>query len=86
MYWPILLQNNFSVSIEFMGLVFVGISLSVYAGSQFSKFWQKKIKCEKYAIFFSQIFTLLGIAGCLLFSKLSLFLVFFFVKYPGNPV
>jgi predicted MFS family arabinose efflux permease len=84
MYWPILLKNNFSVPTEFMGLVFVGIALSVYGGAQFSKLWQKRIKCEKNAIFFSQILTLLGIIGCLLFSKLSPFLVFFLLHEAGR--
>lgn len=84
MYWPILLKDNFSVPTKFMGLVFAGIALSVYSGAQLSKMWQKKIKCEKNAIFFSQILTLVGVIGCLIFSKLSPFLVFFLLHEAGR--
>lgn len=84
MYWPILLKNDFALPTEFMGLVFAGVSLSIYAGAQFSKLWQTKIKCEKNAIFFSQIVTFLGIIACLLVSNLSLFLIFFLLHEAGR--
>ena len=84
MYWPILLKNDFALSTEFMGLVFAGVSLSIYAGAQLSKLWQKKIKCEKNAIFFSQIVTFLGIIACLLVANLSLFLIFFLLHEAGR--
>lgn len=84
MYWPIILNREFLVPTEFMGLVFVGISLSIYGGSQLSTRWQKRIVCTKNAIFFSQIITVIGILGCVLVSGLPIFLLFFMLHESGR--
>lgn len=84
MYWPIVFKNNFSLPIKYMGLIFAGIVLSTYGASQFSKWWQKRVGCEKKAIFFSQIFTLLGLIGCYFFHDLSWFIVSFLLHEGGR--
>ncbi|PKM91734.1 hypothetical protein CVU82_00825 [Candidatus Falkowbacteria bacterium HGW-Falkowbacteria-1] len=84
MYWPIAFKNIFDVQTKYMGLIFAAIVISAYVGSQFSKVWQKKIKCQKNAIFFSQIITLLGILGACFFSRLPLFLAFFLIHEFGR--
>lgn len=84
MYWPIVLKDNFDLPVKYMGLIFAGIVLITYSASQLSKLWQKRIKCEKKAIFFSQIFSLLGIIGCYFFLDLSWFIVFFLIHEGGR--
>lgn len=84
MYWPIVFKNNFSLPIKYMGLIFAGIVLSTYGASQLSKWWQKRVGCEKKAIFFSQIFTLLGLIGCYFFHDLSWFIVSFLLHEGGR--
>ena len=84
MYWPILFKNNFNFPVKFMGLIFAASILIIYGASQLSKLWQKRIKCEKKALFFSQIFTILGVFGCYFFLDLSLFIVFFLIHEGGR--
>jgi MFS family permease len=84
MYWPILFKENFNVEVKFIGLIFAAIILSIYGASQLSKLWQKRIKCEKNAIFFSQIFTILGIFGCYFFLDLSLFIISLLIHEGGR--
>lgn len=84
MYWPILFKNDFNLPVKFMGFIFAASVLIIYGASQLSELWQKRIKCEKKAIFFSQIFTILGIFGCYFFLDLSLFIVFFLIHEGGR--
>ncbi len=84
MYWPIVFQQNFFVETKYMGLIFSAAVVFTYLGSQTSVFWQKKIKCKKNAIFFSQLITFLGILFCALVFNLSLFLLFFLLHEFGR--
>jgi len=84
MYWPILFKDNFNVPVKFMGFIFAASILIIYGASQLSGLWQKRIKCEKKAIFFSQVFTILGIFGCYYFLDLSLFIVSFLIHESGR--
>ncbi len=84
MYWPIVFKENFDLPVKYMGFIFAGVVLSTYGASQLSKWWQSRISCEKKAIFFSQIFTLLGLIGCYFFLDLSSFLVFFLLHEAGR--
>jgi len=84
MYWPIIFKNDFNLPVKFMGFIFAASVLIIYGASQLSELWQKRIKCEKKAIFFSQIFTILGILGCYFFLDLSLFIIFFLIHEGGR--
>lgn len=84
MYWPILFKDNFNLPVKFMGFIFAASILIIYGASQLSELWQKRVKCEKKAIFFSQVFTILGIFGCYYFLDLSLFIVFFLIHESGR--
>lgn len=79
MYWPLALKENFDLSPKMSGLFFSLICVALFLGSQFSKLWTKKIICQKRAIFFSQIITLVGIVACIFlpnFYFFSFFLLF----------
>lgn len=86
MYWAIVFKDNFNIPVKFMGFVFALIIIFSYVGAQFSKIWQKKIKCKKNAIIFSQSITLIGILGCCFFVNFSTFLFFFLIHELGRGV
>ncbi len=84
MYWQLVFRDNFSLDTKFMGVIFAAIIIFSYLGAQLSKFWQRKINCEKNAIIFSQLITLVGISACLVFTNFSLFLSFFMIHEIGR--
>jgi len=84
MYWPVIFKQNFLLETKYMGLIFSGVVIFTYLGSQASFFWQKKIKCKKNAIFFSQIITFVGILVCVFVFNLPLFLIFFLIHEFGR--
>lgn len=84
MYWQIVFNDYFGLEIKFMGFVFSGIVILTFVGAQLTSPWQKIIRCKKGAIILSQLITLFGIIGCLLFLNLSVFLTFFFVHEIGR--
>ena len=76
MYWPLVLKESFNFSPKVTGLFFSLICVALYLGAQFSKLWTKKIICQKRAIFFSQIITLVGILACALIPNFYFFAFF----------
>lgn len=86
MYWPLALKENFDLSPKMSGLFFSLICVALFLGSQFSKLWTKKIICQKRAIFFSQIITLVGIVACILLPNFYLFSFFLLFHEFGRGV
>lgn len=84
MYWQIVFEKEYFVPVKFMGLIFAGIVVFAYLGSQLSGLWQKIFSSPQKAIVCSQLITLLGIMVCLLVFKLPLFLSFFFLHEIGR--
>lgn len=76
MYWPLVLKESFNFSPKVTGLFFSLICVTLYLGAQFSKLWTRKIICQKRAIFFSQIITLVGILACALIPNFYFFAFF----------
>jgi MFS family permease len=76
MYWPLVLKESFNFSPKVTGLFFSLICVALYLGAQFSKLWTRKIICQKRAIFFSQIITLVGILACALIPNFYFFAFF----------
>lgn len=84
MYWQIVFKNDFGLEVKFMGLIFAGIVILTFAGSQLSGLWLKIFKEQKGAIFFSQIITFIGVIACLLTMNLNYFLTFFLLHEVGR--
>lgn len=84
MYWPLVLKQNFSLEIKYLGLVFSAITILMYLGAQFSEFWQARFICPKKAMFWSQIITAIGIVGASLMTSLPTFLSLFLLHEFGR--
>ncbi|MCU0679926.1 MAG: MFS transporter [Planctomycetes bacterium] len=89
MYWAPTFKNH-GLSTSTMGLIFAGISISVYLGTHLSKYFKKKINNERKAIILSQLVTATGIIGAALSAPLFPLFAFFFLHEIGrglfNPI